>query len=720
MRGRSGWRGAVTGLLLLGSGGVALRCAPPPPRVGAPLETVTAPAVAPEGLLVPAPGALAALLAAVDRDGDLRVTVLDEANFVFDLPLADGGSYRVTGVYPLANLVQELTLAERAGAAAIRLDRITENPVDRLSRLIRERYWDALTRRIDAASLDAVLPDDKVDGRLRPASSYAGGLAGCTAPPDPAIVPWFLWVPHDDPAAFERYAAMTDHHPRLVVCRLPERVSPEWVAALDGGGERGSRHGLLALASGPDGPLPYVVPGGRFNELYGWDSYFHVLGLVADRRIELARAVIENLAYELDHYGQILNANRTYYLTRSQPPFLSSMLRAVHEQDPSPQGRGWVRGLLPTVIEEYERVWTSGPRRTEVCREGTCLSRYHGAAVGPPPEVEPGHFHWLYAPRARAAGLTVAEYEARYLARSLPAAELGALDAAFAHDRCMRESGHDTTYRWFDPATGEDRCADFATVDLNALLLKAELDVAFLLERVAGGALERPSCPGGGHCRETTAAWCARARRRLALLRERLWDDERALFSDLDLRTGEPSGVVSATAFYPLWAVGENACDLRLFDDERRLDRLVGTLLRELEQPGGLSATARPATARSPERQWEYPNGWAPHQILAWTALRQHGFRGEADRLTWRWLATVVENARDYHGTVPEKLDVVARSHRVYAEYGNVATDFAYITPEGFGWMNASVQVGLAALAPDLRERLRAAAGREGDIPIAP
>jgi alpha,alpha-trehalase len=139
----------------------------------------------------------------------------------------------------------------------------------------------------------------------------------------------------------------------------------------------------------------------------------HVLGLVADRRIELARAVIENLGYELVHYGQILNANRTYYLTRSQPPFLSSMLRAVHEQDPSQEGRGWVRGLLPTVIEEYERVWTSGPRRTGVCREGTCLSRYHGAGVGPPPEVEPGHFDWLYTPRARAAGLSVAEYEAR-------------------------------------------------------------------------------------------------------------------------------------------------------------------------------------------------------------------------------------------------------------------------------------------------------------------
>ncbi|MBN2197095.1 MAG: hypothetical protein JW751_30095 [Polyangiaceae bacterium] len=88
--------------------------------------------------------------------------------------------------------------------------------------------------------------------------------------------------------------------------------------------------------------------------------------------------------------------------------------------------------------------------------------------------------------------------------------------------------------------------------------------------------------------------------------------------------------------------------------------------------------------------------------------------------MTWRWLATIVENARDDHGTVPEKLDMVAWSHRVYADHGNVATDFAYITPEGFGWMNASFEVGLAALAPDLRDRLRAAAASEADLSIVP
>ena len=77
----------------------------------------------------------------------------------------------------------------------------------------------------------------------------------------------------------------------------------------------------------------YVVPGGRFNEMYGWDSYFIVRGLVRDGRIELAKGMIENFLFEIEHYGTILNANRSYYLSRSQPPFLTSMILSVYEAE---------------------------------------------------------------------------------------------------------------------------------------------------------------------------------------------------------------------------------------------------------------------------------------------------------------------------------------------------------------------------------------------------
>src|SRR5215472_4587112 len=83
--------------------------------------------------------------------------------------------------------------------------------------------------------------------------------------------------------------------------------------------------GLLYL------PNKYVVPGGRFNEMYGWDSYFIIRGLLGDNRSDLAQGMVENFFFEIEHYGAVLNANRTYYLTRSQPPFLSSMIHAVSE-----------------------------------------------------------------------------------------------------------------------------------------------------------------------------------------------------------------------------------------------------------------------------------------------------------------------------------------------------------------------------------------------------
>jgi alpha,alpha-trehalase len=154
--------------------------------------------------------------------------------------------------------------------------------------------------------------------------------------------------------------------------------------------------------------------------------------------------------------------------------------------------------------------------------------------------------------------------------------------------------------------------------------------------------------------------------------------------------------------------------------------RLRATALPLLEASGGLLATSQASLSlvKRPEtlvraddgafswivndRQWEAPNGWAPHQMLAWSGLSRFGFERDAERLAYRWLGTIVDNAADYHGTVPEKFDVVRRSHRVFAEYGNVNTDFGYISTEGFGWMNASFVVGLGLL--DERERASLAA----------
>jgi len=100
------------------------------------------------------------------------------------------------------------------------------------------------------------------------------------------------------------------------------------------------------------------------------------------------------------------------------------------------------------------------------------------------------------------------------------------------------------------------------------------------------------------------------------------------------------------------------------------------------------------------QKQWDYPNGWAPHQMMIWTGLKQYGFEEEVQELTYRWLWMITRNAVDYNGVIPEKYDVVSTTHKVFAEYGNVGTEFDYITTSGFGWMNASYQLGLNLLSP--------------------
>lgn len=688
-------------------------CARPTDRAPAILTEKGSTSEDERGTVRPAPGALAALLAYEDTDGDRRITVEDEGAGWFDLPLIEGKPQRISGVYSLANTVQELFLAHREHRDSIPLARLLEPVPTRISRLIRTRYWQSLTRRIDAASLEQVLADSKLDGRGPSPLPDETWPSTCTAPPQFAS-PLFLYVPAGDARAFNYYAQLTKHHPELVVCHLPRDITPEWVSSLSATPSRPGRHGLLSLAleERPNGDLtavPYVVPGGRFNELYGWDSYFHVLGLLEDGAYELARDVVDNQLYEIHHYGKVLNANRTYYLTRSQPPLLSSAVRAVWDAS-SHKDKLWLRRALEELEKEYRVVWNHAPRTTPLCAETqtekVCLAAFSGEGIGEPPEVEPGHYDWLYTQRAAGTAWSAAEYRARYAARTLPEAELARLDEFFLHDRAMRESGHDTTYRFWTEKG--DECANFATVDLNALLFKVELDMATLSRE----ALEGDEWTG----------WCARAQARRTLVQKHLHNGK--LFVDYHLERregalveegGEQSAFVSPTTLYPLWASTQSPCTdatgapLTLFRDRAQAELLVRTALAQLEAAGGLagsSETSRRAVSEARQRQWDYPYGWAPHQILAWAGLRRHGFGKDADRLSYRWLYTIARNVHDYHGTIPEKFNVVTRSHQVFAEYGNVGTDFSYITEEGFGWMNASFQLGKTSLSPQLLTQL--------------
>lgn len=614
------------------------------------------------------------LLAEEDTDGDRTITIHDlyvqgsnRGDQRFWLIATNGKRYEIDRTYYLSNLLQELTLRQRAGleVAPIDLQMVFEEPVHRISRRIRDFYWNSRTRRIDQDGIARLLTDEKIS----------------------TDDVHYLYVPQNDSEALEYYSALAQQRPelRLRVESLPDIVTPQYVRGLEG------KHGLLSLAleraaSGEYVGVPLVVPGGRFNEMYGWDSYFETLGLLENHRVDLAKGLTENLVYEVAHYGHILNGNRTYYLMRSHPPFLTSLGLAVYAHLPkNDEMQLWLARVFRAAIKEYYTVWMSPPRLTD-----TGLSRFYGEAIGPAPEVERGHFDAIYRPYAEARELDIRTFEEQYKAGKLM---IPALDQFFIQDRCMRESGHDTTYRW---DWHGDRCLDFVTVDLNSLLYKTETDIAQTIETIFGGTLKLED-----GSEETSATWYARAGRRKQLISQLLWDNEAGMFFDYDVVNKKRYSFVSATTFYPLWA--------RLATVEQA-EALVRNALPLLEMPGGLAGSSEKSrgtiSERRPARQWDYPNGWVPHQMLSWAGFSNYGYEEVAKRLSYRWLYTITKNAVDYNGTVPEKFDVLKRSHEVFAEYGNVGTKFEYIPTEGFGWMNASYQVGLAYLSPDLHARL--------------
>lgn len=615
-----------------------------------------------------------------DTDRDRRITTNDQISPFILRDRRGARVEEVKGVYPLSVLLQELKRAEQAQRNEVSLTdlRLSEPVVARTHRLIREYYWDALTRRVDAAHVEEVVLDSKVASKAH-----------------------YLYVPASDGSAveyfraIERDAAAQHRAPKLKVFVLPApgKFSGEFVRRLDG------EHGLLTLKlefdsqGRPVRGAPYVVPGGRFNELYYWDSYFTVLGLLQDGRKDLARGMADNLLYAMEHYGKVPNANRTYYLTRSQPPFLTSIIRAVFESGAA--DRAWLETALKLALAEYEQVWLGKDRLVKIGAHR--LSRYFDEGSGPCPEVEPGHYDekiapWLEKARSKEPNLTAHAFLNRHVyCGEFKNPEVDSLtpDAFFKHDRAVRESGHDTTHRF------DDRTADFVSVDLNALLHRYEMDFAELIDREFGGELASLGSEKGA-----SKFWREQAQRRKQAMLDLMWDDERGFFFDYDFARRQRSTYVSATGLYPLWA---KLLDANNAADRKRAHRTVAFAREKLEQAAGLAATARESVAAArthDERQWDYPYGWPPHQMLAWRGLKNCGFDADAERLAYRWLYTIARNARDHNGVVPEKLNVVTGSHVVFAEYGNVGTKFDYITPEGFGWMNASFQVGTNYLSP--------------------
>ena len=454
--------------------------------------------------------------------------------------------------------------------------------------------------------------------------------------------------------------------------------------------------GLLYL------PNKYVVPGGRFNEMYGWDSYFIVRGLLHAGRIDLAQGIVDNFFFEIEHYGAMLNANRTYYLTRSQPPFLSSMFvevyQATRRQPGGREDKAWLERAYTNLSKDYE-MWTHDPHLAG----DTGLSRYYDFGDGPPPEAvkdETGfdrkvaQYFFFHPEQADSyvvenglemeqplagAGYTVQICDqATTMARPEcePPRRFSLSKDYYKGDRSMRESGFDVSFRF--GAFGS-RTHHYAPVCLNSLLYKTEKD----LEQISRW-LGRP---------HDADRWGKRAEERKTLIRKYLWNQDQGLFFDFDFVTSRMSGYKYATTFYPLWA------GLATAEQAKR----VVSNLEVFEQPGGIAMSAVETGA-----QWDLPYGWGNIQMLVVEGLRRYGYNAEADRISYKFLSTVAENFRR-DGEIREKYNVVTRSSEAHANLGY------QMNVVGFGWTNAAFLELLQNLPKSMVEKLE----QEQNQPLA-
>jgi len=436
---------------------------------------------------------------------------------------------------------------------------------------------------------------------------------------------------------FQLPATITDAATDTSGLRVEERIEQLWDVLTRTADEKVEHSSLIPL------PNPYVVPGGRFREVYYWDSYFTMLGLADSGRIELISNMVENFAFLIDEIGFVPNGNRTYYCTRSQPPYFALMVELLADVCGD---ESILRQYLPQLKREYE-FWMSGANslsedspahRRVVTVEGGYLNRYWDDAAIPRQES--------YAEDVKLAASV-----------SRSSGEL------FRDVRAGAESGWDFSSRWFMDGSSMEtiRTTQVLPVDLNSLMYKLES----LL-----GQISEPADAG---------FYRARAEKRKQLLQTLFFDEEAGMFVDLVLPYMNASRALSLAAAYPLFfgvATAEQGA------------RVAHRINSDFLQPGGWVTTLSDTG-----QQWDRPNGWAPMQWITYCGLGRYGFADEARVGAGRW---VENNIAVYqkHGLLLEKYNVESS--------GLAGSGGEYDVQDGFGWTNAVLlrlmqQAGLTA-----------------------
>ncbi|WP_151635064.1 alpha,alpha-trehalase TreF [Noviherbaspirillum aerium] len=389
-------------------------------------------------------------------------------------------------------------------------------------------------------------------------------------------------------------------------------------------------------------PYPYVVPGGRFTELYYWDSYFTMLGLAASGRHGLLRNMADNFAYLIDAYGHIPNGNRTYYLSRSQPPVFALMVELFESVGIRP-----ATNYLPQLLKEYA-YWMDGVeelRPGEVHRhvvrmpDGELLNRYWDDRDSPRDE---SYLEDIMTARAG----------------SRP------VHAVYRDLRAAAESGWDFSSRWLDGAGGlaSIRTTAILPVDLNCLLYKLELKIGEL-SRLTGDVA-------------SSAIFLKKASDRQAAVFRYMWDEQQGAFFDYDWQRDRMRPNLTAACAAPLY-VG-----LATFEQAARL---TATISARLLKPGGLATTEVISS-----EQWDRPNGWAPLQWMAIRGLTDYGQHVLADDIACRWLSIVGRYYQREHKLI-EKYALSEIAPEAGAGGGG-----EYPLQDGFGWTNGVTRILMA------------------------
>jgi alpha,alpha-trehalase len=379
-------------------------------------------------------------------------------------------------------------------------------------------------------------------------------------------------------------------------------------------------------------PYNYVVPGGRFSEIYYWDSYFTIVGLKTQKRYDLISNMVKNFAWLVDTIGFIPNGNRNYYLTRSQPPFFSLIVKELEEYDSLAADH-----YLDAMTKEYD-FWMNGidslkksgdaHNHVVMVKDRIILNRYWDIRDTPRPEA----YREDYTLSEHVSG------DKRVLYRNI---------------RAAAESGWDFSSRWFADGKSMEsiHTTDIIPVDLNCLLAHLESMIAkgFTLRKNADAAYE----------------FKRRSHERTKALMEICWDPAANFFMDYDFKTQKRTGIKSLAGVFPLF----------FSMPDKDVARKVSEVLKDqfLKQ-GGLVTTQTDT-----DQQWDAPNGWAPLQWLAYKGLKNYEFNKLADEIRDRWIR---QNNRVFEATgkMMEKYNVMDTTL--------IGGGGEYPNQDGFGWTN--------------------------------